>query len=671
VTTAAGELAGLWEPLELGTTVIRNRVMVGPTTLLYARDNLLSDRHIAFYTERARGGAGLIVTEEQGAYRFGVGAFEASCTAWSDAAVPQLEKLANAVHSHGAKVFAQLYAAGIADRGSIGVDWRPVWGPSLVADPEIRELPLVMGEVEIQELIEGFAHSASNVARAGLDGVELHAAHGWLLGQFLSPLYNHRQDGYGGSVAGRCRLTLEIAHAIRERCDLTLGLQLSFDEYCGDAGITPDDADAQLGLFAASGLFDYVNVSTGSQLSVHMTIPTMEVAEGFLAEHGTRAKAIVGDRMKVALAGRIRTLRAAAALLAGGHADLVAMTRAHFADPFLVRKGREGREAEIVPCIGENECILRAFSDRPVTCLMNPAMGRERRWHVGSLRRTSGALRVLVAGGGPAGLKLAAVAAERGHHVTLFEAATRFGGHLDLLRRLPGRSGWREAIDALVRAAERSGVEICSGETLDRDAALRRSPDVVVCATGSHWSRDGASLTRPDRGPVPGCESAHVLDIATAAERALADPRTLGAAVVIVDESGEHLPLGLADVLSAAGVRVEIVTSAAVVGQNALTMLDAPHVLGRLAARDVELSAGYLLERVEGDAVELAQVWSGRPARRAAVDSVVLSMGRVPDDRLFTSLCGLVADLRRVGDALAPRRTVEVIYEAEKVGREL
>ena len=247
---------------------LRNRVMAGPATLLYADDNVLSERHIAFYRERAAGGAGVIVSEEHAAHPTALGAFRHACTAWEPRAVGPFTRLAEAVHEHGGRQLIQLYAPGLADSSTLNLDdWGPVWAPSAIVAPD-GERSVAMAQADIDSMVAGFVTSASNVAAAGLDGVELHGAHGWLIGQFLSPMFNRRTDGYGGSTEARCRLALEIAQAVRDhRPGLVLGLQLSVDEYVGDVGITPEETDRQVEILAGSGLFDYLSLSTGSQFS--------------------------------------------------------------------------------------------------------------------------------------------------------------------------------------------------------------------------------------------------------------------------------------------------------------------------------------------------------------------------------------------------------------------
>ncbi|MHB1999601.1 MAG: oxidoreductase [Solirubrobacteraceae bacterium] len=668
------ELHGLFKPLQIGPATIRNRIAAGPSTLLFAQDNVLSERHVAYHAERALGGVGLIVTEEHAAHPLALGAFPDACTAWEPRAVPAMARLAGAVHEHGASAFVQLWATGVEDTGTIvGERWHPVLGASRAASPSHNAIAAEMSEEQIADLVAGHAQAARNVEVAGLDGVEIHAAHGWLVGQFLSPLYNWRSDRYGGTPERRAQLLIEIVEAIRARTgELALGVQLSVDEYVGEAGITPEATLAQVELLAGSGLVDYVNISTGSQYSRARTIAPMEAPEALLAEHGRAVKQVVGQRMKVLLADTIRTVEAAAALLEEGAADIVAMTRAHIADPFVVEKARAGRAMQTIPCVGENECILRTRRALPVACVMNPVSGRERRWGV----RASAAeaapepMRVAVAGGGPAGLKLAASLAGRGHEVALWERAERVGGHLDLLARLPGRARWQIGVDSLAAAARRAGAELRVGEPASVESLRAFAPAIVLCATGATWDRTGITFAAPGRQPLPGIGAEHVLGAAEAGERALAQPGSLGERVLIVDETGEYLPLGLADLISSTA-HVEVLTRHPQPFEAARSSLDGGEALARIAQRGAELLPGHLLLAVDGPSVRIREAWSGRERTIEGVDAVVLSMLRTPDDGLLAPLGEAGISARAVGDALAPRRTVEVVYEAEEVARGL
>jgi NADPH-dependent 2,4-dienoyl-CoA reductase/sulfur reductase-like enzyme len=276
---------------------------------------------------------------------------------------------------------------------------------------------------------------------------------------------------------------------------------------------------------------------------------------------------------------------------------------------------------------------------------------------------------VLVAGGGPAGLKAAAVAARRGHDVTLLERSDELGGHVALLARLPGRAAWGEGIASWESDARRAGVDIRLGEEADAATVAREGAEVVLVATGATWDTDGIGAARPDvRARV---DAGLALDVAAAARRALEDPTALGRHVVIVDESGEHLPLGLASLLAGAGVRVEVVSRHPVVGEYVVRALDGPHVHARLAAGEVELMPGFLFDGFDGERVALTQAWSKRARTLDAVDTLVLSMLRSPANALVSELAGADVEARAIGDALVPRRTDEVIHEGERVGRAL
>ena len=541
--------------------------------------------------------------------------------------------------------------------------------------PIMNETPVALSSTDIDELTYDYGQSAANLQEAGIDGVEIHAAHGYLGMQFISPAFNKRTDAYGGSVANRCRFSIEAAEAIRGRVGdrMTVGMRLSFDEFIGEAGVTPELAEKCLDVLAATGLFDYFSISCGSWYSLHRTVPPMGSApEAFLAPYAKRAKRVVGDRAKVFLAGRVLDLDAAERVLADGAADMVAMVRAHLADPFLVQKTREGRQREIVRCAGTNECMAAPAKGRQVTCVVNPSAGRERVWGEGTLQPATEPKRITVVGAGPAGMRAAGVAAKRGHGVTLVESAPRLGGHLDLLRRLPTRGDWQKVIDDLAVVLELNGVEIRPGVTASATELAAERPDVVVFATGSTWDRTGFSAGRPDRATMPGADQDHVMDVATAAWAALGDPAVLGARVLILDDTGTYLPLGLAELLGEGGVEVEVLSRLPVIGDQIAGTQDLPWLLPRLGALNVRLSPNHFIEAIHGSDVDVYETLTRRARQVEAVDTVVLSMLRSPDDVLFRALRddGTIPT-HCIGDAVAPRSVAEAIYEGEKLGREL
>ena len=325
----------------------------------------------------------------------------------------------------------------------------------------------------------------------------------------------------------------------------------------------------------------------------------------------------------------------------------------------------------MLKCVGANVCLTRAFDQRAVVCVMNPAVGRERELGEGTLRHVNGgAKKIVVAGGGPAGLRFAGTAARRGHKITLIEADDKLGGHLNVLRRFPTRGNWTDAISALSRPLEKHGVDVQLDTEATASTIASHSPDVVVVATGSTWNSGGFSPYRPNREGIPGAELEHVIEVGAAAERALDDPGALGKRVLIIDESDLYLPLGVAEVLAENGVEVEIVSPHFFVGSDALKTMDLFHVYPRLKQHGVELSSQHFVEKIDGNDVYLYHLWGGEPIVKQ-FDTVVLSQMRDPNEELYFALKDTHPDVRRVGDALTPRPLVAVIHEGEVVAREV
>ena len=663
------------EPLTFGATTIKNRILVAPHGQTSAVDNAPSDRQVAYYEERAKGGVGMVgVGGTVATLRKGL--LQRRISARDVRAIPMLARLADAVHAHDCRVVVQLGSAGVMDRARVDIDdWHAVQGPSRVPSAFANELPVALELTDIRALVADMAASAANLQAAGIDAAEVHGAHGYLPMQFLSPATNRRTDAYGGSVANRTRLLVEIGEAIRVRVGTgyTVGVRLSYDEFLpGGAGVTPELMDEVLGILADTGLYDFFDISCGGYQTFHRAVMPMSGGpDAFLLEHGKRAKAIVAGRAAVFLVGRIRNIATAERVLREGGADAVAIARAHMADPFLVQKSLAGREDEVTRCVGANQCIQEVLADRPITCAVNPAMQRERKLGAGTLRQAPQARRVAVVGGGPGGLRAAATAAARGHAVTLFERADVLGGHLDLLRRLPTRADWGMAVEDLAGACGRAGVDLRLGTEASADGLRAGGYEAVVVAAGSTWDRDGFTPALPGRERMPGCDQDNVLDVGTAARRALGDPSSLGGRVVIVDETGTYLPLGLAEVLAAAGVAVEVVTRHPAVGQEVRETMEAPWTFPRLEAAGVRFSPGLFAEQIDGDRLDLLSVWG--TARRCVegVSTLVLCMLRTPDDALWRAFADGPLEVVRIGDALAPRAAADAIHDGELAGRAL
>jgi NADPH-dependent 2,4-dienoyl-CoA reductase/sulfur reductase-like enzyme len=422
-------------------------------------------------------------------------------------------------------------------------------------------------------------------------------------------------------------------------------------------------------VLARAGVYDFFDVSVGSSHSEHFTIAPMSVEEGFTLEFAKRAKRLLADRAKLFIAGRVVSPAMASRAIADGAADVVAMSRAHLADPHLVNKTIAGRPHEIVRCIGANVCVGRALRGEPVACVLTPATGREAEWR--ELASAAARRRVVVVGGGPAGLRAGAVAAARGHDVVVHELRDRPGGHLDRIAWLPTRAGWGTAVEDLVSALARHGAVLELGSEVDAELLERHRPDVVLVATGSSWDTSGESAQRPELPGVARGDGDAVLGLDTALDIARCDPTGLGRRVVIADETGSYAPLGLAETLAAAGVDVDVVTPNSEIGHEATIYLEAPHILPRLRHLGVGLRSGYAVEAIEQSVVRLADVWAGETVVLDGVSTLVLAIGRIPRDGLFHELRERLPEVHCVGDALSPRPTEAVIYEAERLARAL
>ncbi len=666
-------LSKVWEPLTIGSTTVNHRIMSTGHTQLYGQNEILSDRHVAYYRERARGGTALLVLEQQAVVAAGM-AYHAACLAFEEKAIPQYKKLTTAVHEFGTKQFVQLFACGTQGKGTLHIDrWHPMWAASATPSIIYNEMPLVMEQEHIDELIRGFGISARNCREGGIDGVEIHAAHNQLVGEFLSPHFNRREDEWGGTLEKRCRLAIEVAKEIRRVAggDYTVGMRMSWDEYLGPCGTQGPQSEQQIEILAATGLFDFFSISAGGYHTLHIAVAPMEATPpAFMEPFAAKAKEIVGDRAKIFQVGRITDLETAERLLAAGSTDMVALTRQQIADPFTVRKAREGRINEITQCAGINFCVERLIDNREVTCALNPSAGREAYWGEGSLVSAAKPKNVLVVGAGPAGLRCASTAAARGHQVRVVDKSDEIGGNWNTMRKLPSRKGWSIAIDNLRRNCETHGVTIELGVEATPEWIQAQGADTVVIATGAHWEKTGETPSRPDRHEIPGIDSPIVKDAGTAVKAALADPKSLGGRVLIVDDGAGYVPFGLAELLVDNGIAVEVISPQLLLGEDLLKSLDMPHVFPRLVAKGVKLTPQTFVDEINGSSVTYGFIWGG--ARTTTeFDTVVIAMHKAPNAELYFALKGRVAELHRVGDSVAPRRPAAIIYEAEKLGREI
>jgi 2,4-dienoyl-CoA reductase-like NADH-dependent reductase (Old Yellow Enzyme family) len=664
------DLEVLFQPLAIGTVTTRNRILLSAHDVGYCDDGLISDRYIGYLAARARGGCGLIVTCSQKVHPSGGRISDPQ--AWREENVPRYRKLAAALHEHGTLAFSQLNHIGQQDLGTQDIDeWHAPLAPSAIPSPLVGKIPKAMDDDDIAMVVEAFALSASRSQDGGMDGVELNGAHGYLICQFLSRLTNRRDDRYGGSVPNRCRFALEVAAAIRERCgrDFPLGIRISFDEYVGPNGIEPDDADQIVDNLRAGGLFDYLFVSGVNYHTLHRLFPpSMAESGGHMVPNAARARGRVAGALPIFISGGIATIQDAANVIGEGSADMVAMVRAQMADPDLVRKAQEGRVDEIRQCVGANQgCTKRSLMGLRSVCTVNANMGREARW--GDLVPTAQARRVVIVGAGPAGLQAAEVAARRGHEVIVLERGEEAGGNLRFAGALPKRQAWGRLVSDLTGALDRLGVEIRTRTEATPESLEALAPDVVVVATGSTYDHSGFSINLPFRDAIPGAREDRILDPI----QVLSEPERCGPRVIICDDTGGIVPLGLAQLLVDTGRDVEIVTSKLHAGTEIIGTWELPYVLPAVLHAGVRITSQAYLEAIEDGSVRIAGIWGEYAPRTAPADTVILTQLRVSDDRLHRRLKEQARsyELHAIGDCLAPREVDDAIYEAHALAREL
>lgn len=656
------QLAHVLSPIDVGPITLKNRIISSAHLTHFAKDHLPSDQHVYYYREKARGGIGLIIMEASAVHPTSA-QFPTVVFAFDERVIPWYQRIAKAVHDEGAPVLAQLWHCG--HHASWNTTRQPVLAPSDVPCLYYRETPKVMEHEDIHTVVEAFRQSARNVRDGGLDGVEINGAHSYLLAQFMSPATNRREDEYGGSLENRLRFALEVVAATRDGLgdDRVLGIRLSADELI-PVGYSLNEGVEIAKRLVAGGQLDYLNISVGVYPTLFMVMPPMAIPPGYQVHAAERVRQSLrqsGSDVPVSTVGRIKDVRMAEQIIESGQADLVCMTRATIADPFLPQKASLGQLDEIRPCIACNQgCVGNAGRERPITCTVNPAAGYEETRGDGTLTPAERRKKVVVIGGGPGGMEAARVAALRGHEVVLFEQRPELGGQVNIHARAPMRGEFREATDYLARQVTRLGVDVRLNTEASEADVLDLDADAVIVATGSV---PGRSLGSPFTS-APATDSGVVLTM----WEVLLEQKDVGQRVLVVDEEGHHPAMNVAEFLADKGKSVEVITSMQHVANQLFLNLETPLIMTRLLSKGVTFTPYTVISAVDGGTVTLVGVVGGA-ARSVEVDTVVAVTGRLPVDSLYLALKGKVPELYRVGDCLAPRYTDQAIHEGHTVGR--
>jgi 2,4-dienoyl-CoA reductase (NADPH2) len=650
----------LWTPLQLGPVTTRNRIVFSAHLTNYARNGKPTEQHSAYYAARAAGGAGLIITEEHSTHPTDW-PYEKLIHGFHRDVIPGYRNITSAVHQHRTPIFAQINHNG--GQASSMYSRLPVWAPSAVADPLFREVPKAVTQSDIDDIIAGYVTVAENCAEGGFDGIELQCSHSSIVRGFLSPATNKRTDQYGGSLANRARLLLDISSAVRKAIgnDLALGVRLCGDEFI-EGGTTIDEAVEIAKLVEASGNVDYINTSIGvATASLFMIEASMHIPPGYATFIPSAIRKAVD--LPVVGVGRFKDPLQAERALADGHCDLVGVVRGQIADPDFAAKARAGATDDIRLCLSCNqECVGRMGLNRWLGCIENPQTGREAEWKATQhVKLSPTPQHVLVIGAGPAGLQAAIAAARNGHRVTVLEKEELAGGQVRLAASVPNRAEFGDLIRNQLTECKRLGVAIEYGVSAWPGLVLERNAQHVVVATGAEpqqpWWVAGEGVT------IGVADVRHVLE-------GSADPF---GTVVIIDEIGFHHATSVAELLADRGCNVEIVTPGMVVGQDLGITLDMENWLIRAHAKGIMQSTDLVPMGLAGNELTLLHHPTGTNDTRTP-DWVVLAVPPQPVEWLYHDLSSNAAlaqagiTISRVGDAVAPRRAHAAVIDGERIG---
>ena len=643
----------LFEPVEIGPKTAKNRVYMSPHSTGFAYKGHVTDQYIDYIEERARNNVGTIST---GHYLIMPNAVSSAqeLTTIDKECVPGMSRLAAAIHRHGALGLVQLNHKGRQSDTSFS---RSVLiSPSPIPYSGSRQIPKEMDADDIAAVLEAFAQGARYVCEAGFDGIELHASTGYLIEQFLSPYSNKRKDAYGGSLENRCRFLFEVLDALRKAWKgepMILGVKLTVRQRIPGGLTQADGCQAAQWLDQQKGV-DFVHVSQGPYEDRDRFGRGMHTPLGDLVNDAAAVKKQLSRAVTIANQ-RIKYPEQAEQILVEGKADMVSLARGLIADPAFVTKIQKGESESVRLCIGcDQECFGRLARVGSIACLQNPAVGRENEWADHRLQKSIRSLRIAVIGGGPAGMKLAEIATQRGHQVSLYTADPELGGQIRLAERAPLRQEFGQITTYLIGQLKRLGVEVHLDRYMTAQDVLALGAEAVVVATGSY----------PVKPNIAGWDNGQP----TYSVQEIMEGKESGGHVLLLDLDGHWPGMATAEHLAQLGKRVTFVTSMPTAGMDIPTGGDRIAAMRRLYPMGVQFFPGHVIKASEGKDVVLVNNLSGHEVRLGGVDALVYAGNYRPNGELYQELRGKVPSLHAIGDCVVPRRATEAIYEGQRLG---
>lgn len=651
----------LFQPLKLRHKTLKHRLTFGAHTANMAEAGLPGERHLAYYLERAIGGAAMIVVEPVPVHRTGVltrGNFRHE----DDSIIPAFRRITDACHAHGTVMIHQLYHVGA--HGDADNSWAPNWSPSGRPSYHDSDGSHAMTAAEIEELIEAHGQAARRAYESGFDGVELFANYQALIEQFWTPWWNSRGDEWGGSFENRMRFSQRIVERIRELVgeDFIIGLAVSID---ADVEVTLSIGEMKeiLAWHDERGLMDYVSVGTGGYFDFLKIIPT--------AMHEDKLGAGFAEALRPALKNAvlqaeslIRTPENADAVVGAGQADMVSIVRGQIADPHMAAKAMAGRPEDVRPCLSCNQmCWGRRYRDYWISCVVNPSSGREFEWGGDRFEPAAKPRGILVVGGGPAGMEAARVAAERGHRVTLAEASDRLGGRFRLAGKQPRRAQILDLIGWYETQLTKLQVRVNYNSPMDAGEVRESGADAVVLATGAQPAGTGFQKALPQFETLPGLEAGNVFSV----DEIMGRSARPGEHVVVLDDIGHWDGLGTALYLAEAGHRLTVVTRLPVIGAELARTNSDAEIRRKFKQLGVQTFTETAIGEWHGAGATLVNLHDGEEIVIAA-DALVLACIPVAEDGLARDLADSGLEVHNIGDSVHPRRVHMATHEGRKVG---